>query len=566
MSIAECAFCGRERRVKDRVDGAARCATCLKRDPATWRECHTCHRARPVNARTPQGEPLCGTCYSRHHAPRHRCEQCGRLATAMVRGQDRGGTGQTLCAHCFRHPQRPCGGCGRTRRVAVRATTTSPDLCPTCHQAPVLTCHQCGTHDLCRTTGPGRTPLCFRCQLTTRLDDLLTPPDATAVPDRLRPLRDAIATITHPRTALGWLQRSPAARLLRRIATGELPLTHATLDTAAPATVTSVEHLRRLLVAADALPERDDMLARLHAHADTTVTTLDHPADQALLRTYLTWQLLRRIHARAEHAPLSPAAAYRARAQITAAARLLTALRDAGLDLPHAAQPQLDTALAGIPDPGAVSIFLNWARRQRLTTLTGPAWPGTQLPRDFLDHQQRWATSRRLLGDTTIPTADRVAGLLVLLYGQRASTISQLTVDDVTPAPDGTVALSLGRDRLLIPPPLAELITRLPDQRPRGIAANLTDHRWLFPGRRPDRAALPGTLMRRLARHHIPLRLSRNAALLHLAAELPPVVIADLLGISPTTANRWSDAAGGRWMNYAAHRHSASSNINSLPV
>ena len=60
--------------------------------------------------------------------------------------------------------------------------------------------------------------------------------------------------------------------------------------------------------------------------------------------------------------------------------------------------------------------------------------------------------------------------------------------------------------------------------------------------------------------------LARNAALLHLAAELPPIVIADLLGIHPHTANRWSDAAGGRWMNYAAHRNSASSNIKSLPV
>lgn len=234
MSIAECAFCGRARRVKDRVDGAARCATCRNRDPKTWRECRDCHRARPVNARTRDGAPLCVTCYSRHHAPRHRCEQCGQLASAMVRGTDRGGAGQTLCARCFRHPQRPCGGCGRTRRVAVRATATTPDLCPTCHQAPVLTCHQCGARDLCRTTGPARAPRCFRCQLTTRLDQLLTPPGATAVPAALRALRDAIAAIDNPRTALGWLHRSPAAQLLRRITAGELPLTHATLDAAAP--------------------------------------------------------------------------------------------------------------------------------------------------------------------------------------------------------------------------------------------------------------------------------------------------------------------------------------------
>ncbi|MBW0105724.1 hypothetical protein I4I78_25150, partial [Pseudonocardia sp. KRD-291] len=154
MSIAECAFCGRARRVKDRVDGAARCATCRNRDPATWRECSGCHRARPVNARARDGSPLCGTCYARHHAPRHRCQQCGKTGPAAVRST----TGQTLCARCVSHPRRPCGGCGRTRRVAVRATATSPDLCPTCHQAPVLTCQRCGAHDLCRTTGPNRAP------------------------------------------------------------------------------------------------------------------------------------------------------------------------------------------------------------------------------------------------------------------------------------------------------------------------------------------------------------------------------------------------------------------------
>lgn len=566
MSIAECAFCGRARRVKDRVNSAARCATCRNRDPATWQKCHSCHRARPVNARTRDGAPLCVTCYAHRHAPHHRCDQCGQLGPAAVRGDGRGQTGQTLCARCVNFPRRPCGACGRTRRVAVRATATSPDLCPTCHQAPMLTCQQCGTHNLCRTTGPDRTPWCFRCQLTTRLDHLLTPPGATEVPSHLRVLRDAIAAVDNPRTALGWLHRSPAARLLTRITAGELPLTHTTLDTAAPDAAAAVEHLRRLLIAAGALPERDELLARVHTHADITTATLDQPADKALLRSYLTWQLLRRLHARAEHTPLSPAAAHRARGQITAAARLLATLRGAGHDLSHATPLELDTALGAIPNPRAALVFLNWARRQQLTTLAAPTPAPNQLPRDFLDDQHRWATSQRLLADTTIPTPDRVAGLLVLLYGQRASTISQLTLNDIAPAADGALTLALGRDRLLIPPPLAELITALPENQPRGIAANLADRRWLFPGRRPDRPALPSTLMARLARHAIPLRLARNAALLHLAAELPPAVIADLLGIHPTTANRWSDAAGGRWMNYAAHRHSASSNINSLPV
>ncbi|MCF7552664.1 hypothetical protein [Pseudonocardia sp. WMMC193] len=558
MSTAECAFCNRTRRVKDRVDGAARCATCRNRDPATWKECSGCARPRPVNARTADGLPLCVTCYAHRHAPVHRCDQCGRPAPAATRRKHHDPTSQTLCNRCLVYPQRPCGGCGRTRRVAVRATATSPDLCPTCHQAPMLTCHRCGVVDLCRTTGPGRAPICFRCQLTARLDKTLTPTGTDLHPGLIA-LREAIATVDNPRVALNWLHRSPAARLLTAITAGELPLTHTTLDDAAheqasPTTATSIDHLRRLLVAAGALPERDEALARLRQRADDAITRLTHPADQALLRSYLTWHLLRRVRERAEHEPLTPAALAKARNHITAATRLISGLRTTGHTLSDATQADLDSALAAIPNSRAGIDFLTWAHRHHRTGYSTPTTPARQPPRDFIDDNHRVTLSRKLLHDPTIPTADRVAGLLVLLYGQRASTICRLTHTDITHLGDEVIGLNLGREKLLVPPALAALITRLPDGRPGGIAATLADHQWLFPGRRPDRPADPSTIMRRLARHGLPLRLTRNAALLHLAAELPPIVIADLLGIHPGTAHHWADAAAGRWTTYAAHR------------
>ena len=44
---------------------------------------------------------------------------------------------------------------------------------------------------------------------------------------------------------------------------------------------------------------------------------------------------------------------------------------------------------------------------------------------------KRWADARHLLNDDTLPTTDRVAGLLLILYAQKIATISQLTADDV---------------------------------------------------------------------------------------------------------------------------------------
>ncbi len=40
--------------------------------------------------------------------------------------------------------------------------------------------------------------------------------------------------------------------------------------------------------------------------------------------------------------------------------------------------------------------------------------------------------------------------------------------------------------------------------------------------------------------------------LLQLGAELPRIVLADLLGIHISTAERWNAAAGARWSSYAA--------------
>jgi hypothetical protein len=72
-------------------------------------------------------------------------------------------------------------------------------------------------------------------------------------------------------------------------------------------------------------------------------------------------------------------------------------------------------------------------------------------------------------------------------------------------------------------------------------------------------AAAPLQLIRRLGKLGIPSRATRNAALLQLAAEVPPTVLADLLGLHPHTAVAWVKAAGGDWSRYAAHRSRATS-------
>ncbi len=66
---------------------------------------------------------------------------------------------------------------------------------------------------------------------------------------------------------------------------------------------------------------------------------------------------------------------------------------------------------------------------------------------------QRWALAARLLHDTALEPTDRVAGRLLLLYGQPLSRIAVMTTSQVTRR-DDTVAIRRRHDAP-VPGPLA---------------------------------------------------------------------------------------------------------------
>lgn len=550
-TLEECGDCGRLKQVAGRRgDGAARCSRCLRRSPASLEDCSRCGQTRPVNARADDGAALCPSCYTQ---PPDTCAGCGGQAVIVSRRED-----EAVCARCYRHPKRECGDCGRVRRVAVLARDGQPDLCPTCHQAPVLVCGTCGVKDRCRTTTPDKSPICFRCQLARRLDEILTGPDGTT-PSPLVALRAAILAVDNPRTALGWLGRSPAITLLHAMATGERPLDHATLDAAAGprrGRAFAVEHLRQLLITSGALPERDRHVARLEIALDELVEAA-HRDDRQVLRTYATWRILQRLRRFAEQGKHTQAASHRGRELIAEAARFLAWLRARNTPLDACSQQDLDTWLNTRPRARShLAGFLNWARDRRLTDDLQILSPPSSDPVRFVADDQRWGLARRAVMDDTLAVRDRVAALLLLLYGQPAARITRLTRADIDVG-QSEVRLRLGQDHIVLPPPLDLLIQQLPDQQPLGMASSLaTRDQWLFPGRRPGQPTDPISLGNRLRRLGIEPRAARNTTLLQLGGELPSLVLADLLGIHINTAERWNAAAGARWINYVAARAS----------
>jgi hypothetical protein len=130
----------------------------------------------------------------------------------------------------------------------------------------------------------------------------------------------------------------------------------------------------------------------------------------------------------------------------------------------------------------------------------------------------------------------------MLLFGQPISRIHRLHRDDLNQT-DDTLTIAFGEPPTPVPEPLAGLL--------RELAASARDPGWLFPGRNAGQPVTYQTLHHRLRKLRFPISQARISALRHLVAQVPPPVIADALGIHPTTANPQAVNAGTPWSRYA---------------
>jgi hypothetical protein len=442
---------------------------------------------------------------------------------------------------------------GEPRRVALRATNTSPDICPTCHQAPLVDCSVCGQRALGRRATKNGKPWCFGCQATERIDRLLAAPGG-AIPSGVKDVRDVLVATQRPRSILSNWDRIESLSLLARLARHHDRLTHELLD--AEGDRFSVTYLRALLVAAGTLPERDEHATRLRRFAARVIEEVSDPRDRQVLSRYARWHVVARAKPD-RHAQLSHAVADRCRNEIRAAQRFLDHLATRGRTVEDCTQADLDAWLAA--HRGGLRLrFLRWLLDSgHLSGLALPESTPSAGPGAAVDPDEHWALVRRMLHDEDAATVeDRATACLVLLYAQPVSRIVALTTDDLTIGDDGTY-LRLGPEPLQLLPPLDALVTSLPIAKPFGAASTLADERWLFPGKWAGHHQHPTSLMGRLNKLGITTRASRNAAMLHLAATVPPAVFASLIGISINAATRWAEYAGQNWTTYAAIRSKA---------
>ena len=528
-----CSLCGRTRVIalRARGDSGDVCESCFK-GPAAL--CQVCGRERRCNF-VSAGRPICASCSPRRMSI---CAHCGKLSPPAVRWPE-----GPVCEPCYRGAlsrRGICETCGAERRL-VDPPGPVARLCADCSGAPgLLRCRACNAEER-----PYKDGLCVRCALVEQARLLI---GDTGGP--LAPVYRAIISNPQPYSACNWIKQSTSAKILAEISNGTILLSHDALDSYPKRAAANL--VRHILVANGVLTPRDDRLVELETWIKDKLEKVSLPNDRQLLRSYATWRVLRRNRERAVlwNRPTTPTA--HSKCCFLAAVVFLSFLDTQGLSLRECTQATIDQWFTtGTPYAYYIRDFLNWAMKQKLVrALDVPGFP--QRHGATMDENTHWAIVHQLLHDDAIEIGDRVAGCLVLVYGQQVSRIAALTWGQVTIA-DQQVRLQIGTACISVPEPLAGLFVCLSDHpRPYNGVATPRNTDWLFPGitgGRPVNASVLGARLRRIG---IKTTSGRRAALIHLAGHLPAAVLADLLGIHATTAVDWVREAGGDWSNYAA--------------
>jgi hypothetical protein len=502
--------------------------------------CTICRRLRPcLHAGTDHA--ICRSCVraSRHEV----CQDCGRLRVIHNRLN-----GKPQCSDCRRRDLRQRGTCRRcNQRRRLTRIAGLEGLCEPCAGiSSPHACTRCKAEDHLYARG-----LCARCTIIS----ILEPHVDRATPEtlaRLRPYLETLTQSTNPRSTLRWIERSPAYRVLGDMLDGRVALDHQALDALGPSQ--AIEHLRRALVTNHALAARDETLHRFTAWLGHALQAIEDPQDRQHATKWARWQLLNDLNYRARRGQLKSRSGYHARSQVTQAVAFINWLHTQGDTLTTCRQDHVDRWFAH-PCTTRVRVIslLRWALARGL--IAQLAIPSNAKPTAYqtLSHDQRQDLIRRLVRDETLDLRDRVAGLLVLLYGQPIARIACLRTTDVLHH-DNEILLRLATEPVVIVEPLATLLHSLA-RNPRGRAVTgATASQWLFPGKLVGEPLRPERLQRRLAACGIRGLPSRASAVLELAREVPTPVLADTLGYAQDIAASWARLAAADYARYAASR------------
>jgi hypothetical protein len=481
-------------------------------------ECCRCGQRRNKAGSWPDGH-VCRTCLDRAVRVRGTCPECGQERALPGR---RPGDGAAICTDCA----------GFSRSFA---------------------CSRCGFEGKLH---GGR--LCTGCAFADRLAELLDDGSGRIRPV-LVPLADSLLAMENPLSGLTWLYRrrdrsGSASDLLRRLACGEVELSHEAFITLQP--WRAAAHLRDLLMACGVLPTVDKQVCGFERWLASHLASIADEGHAQVIRRFATWEVLPRLRTQAEKKPITTAARRHADDQVKRATAFLRWLSVRDIALADCRQADIDAWYAESTGHArhTTRAFFQWCMTIRLTGRfqLPPEYSGHTAP---MDDDERIGHLGRVLADESLPVRSRAAAAIVLLYAQPVSRIVRLTLDDVIRGED-EVLLRLGEPPVPVPGAVADLLIRWTGSRTNMRTATNRNSPWLFPGRRAGQPMGPDYLTALLRDIGIPAAAGRTSSIRQHIMESPAPIVADALSYHPNTTARLAAQAGGTFSRYAPGDHS----------
>jgi hypothetical protein len=450
-----------------------------------------------------------------------------------------------VCGICFTTALRNHGsgpGCGQDRLLPGKNSDGS-DICRDCAGITTnMTCEGRGTE-----TERFRAGHCIRCVLRADLDTLLHP---NSPPDlRLKRLIGVLAGAVRPESIYTWMRGARAKELLTGLGTRDIALSHESFD-ALPGS-RSVEYLREMLIHHGMLPDRDRQLAAFERWLATRIHDLaDTPHIQAPIERLARWHHLKRLRAMAGPGKTLNTAVRSAKQEITESGKFLGwLLADHGLAIAGLRQAHLNEYLSEGPSTRyAIRTFVVWLiKNKEIARLEIPHRYAATKP--LITQQQRIELIRRCIESNEAHLTFRVAGLILLLFGQPIGKIAALKCSDLQALPDG-LHLRLGNTPVLVPAQIAPMFWDYLHHRPNQQTGN-GGSQWLFPGTMPGQHIHADAMMGQLRALGIDLGGARNTTLRSLVQELPPTLVANALGYSHQVIHKHAADAGVPMAGYA---------------